>query len=198
MNAGIDRTRERVAKVACAALLGLPACVAPDTDPYLDESTRPVEGVAELGIDVGGQVQLAPGEGIAVAVQYAEGGGWLVTTACDTALSGQRCDFDVLVSTEEPASIAGFVGEGLEGTDELSAPDAFALAAVLDTGDDTDAFSFTTEPGATVRVSALLYDPGFDSWFEWSDDPRFISWVGHGAVHRGAPSNPVDLTPDRP
>ena len=72
------------------------------------------------------------------------------------------------------------------------------MAAILDTGDGTDGFGFTTSPGATVRVSALLYDPGYGSWFDWSDDPRFISWVGHGAVHRGAPTNPVDLAPDRP
>lgn len=178
--------------------LGLVACVEPDVEPYLDDSMRPIPGVAELGIDRGGQVQLEPGEGIAVAVQYGEGGAWQVTTACDTTLSGVRCDFDILVSTDETAMVSRFAGEGLEPNDDLQQPDEFALSALLDVGDDIDGFSFSATPGATVRVSALLYDPAFDSWFEWSDDPRFISWVGHGAVHRGAPTNPVDLTPDRP
>jgi hypothetical protein len=178
--------------------LGLAACVEPETEAYLDDSMRPITGVVELGIDRDGQVQLEPGQGVAVAVQYGEGGSWQVTTACDTALSGSRCDYDIVVSTDDDASIDSFMAQGLEEADELRAPDAFALAAVLDTGEDTDGFSFTTPPGATVRVSALLYDPGFDSWFEWNDDPRFISWVGGGAVHRGAPTNPVDLTPDRP
>ncbi|HTV24455.1 MAG TPA: hypothetical protein VMG12_37450 [Polyangiaceae bacterium] len=178
--------------------LGLTACVEPDMDPYLDDSARPIPGVVELGIDRGGAVQLEPGEGIAVAVQYGEGGAWEVATACDTARSGVRCDFDILVSTDESATIDFFDGQNLESTDVVDAPDAYAVSAVLDTGDDTDGFSFTTSPGATVRVSALLYDPSFDSWFEWSDDPRFINWVGDGAVHQGAPTNPVDLTPDRP
>jgi hypothetical protein len=189
---------ERAGVLAGLGALALAACVDPDVDPYLDDSTQPIPGVVELGIDRDGQVQLEPGQGIAVAVRYAEGGIWEVATACDTALSGARCDYDIVVSTDGDASIDSFERQGLESTDDLRAPDAFALAAVLDTGDDTDGFSFTTLPGATVRVSALLYDPGFDSWFEWSDDPRFISWVGDGAVHRGAPTNPVDLRPDRP
>jgi len=49
-----------------------------------------------------------------------------------------------------------------------------------------------------VRVSALLYDPGVDYSLDWSDDPRFITWFGHGALNLGAPTNPVDLRPDRP
>jgi hypothetical protein len=188
----------RATALAGFGALGLAACVDPETEAYLDDSMRPITGVVELGIDRDGQVQLEPGQGVAVAVQYGEGGSWQVTTACDTALSGTRCDYDIVVSTDDDASIDSFMAQGLEEADELRAPDAFALAAVLDTGEDTDGFSFTTPPGATVRVSALLYDPGFDSWFEWNDDPRFISWVGGGAVHRGAPTNPVDLTPDRP
>ena len=178
--------------------LGLVACVEPDVDRYPDDALAPIPGIVELVIDRGGAVQLDPGQGIAVAVQYREGGAWELTTACDTDVSGQRCDFDIVVSTDETSSIEAFDRQNLEDADELSAPDAYAVSAVFDTGADTDGFSFTTSPGATVRVSALLYDPSFDSWFEWSDDPRFISWVGHGALHRGAPTNPVDLTPDRP
>jgi hypothetical protein len=190
--------RERAAAPAGFVALGLAACVEPDTEPYLDDSTRPIPGVVELGIDRDGQVQLEPGQGIAVGVQYGEGGTWQVTTACDTTLSGLRCDYDIVVSTDGDATIDGLESQGLESADAVRAPDSFALAAALDTGDDIDGFSFTTLPGATVRVSALLYDPGFDSGFEWSDDPRFINWVGNGAVHRGAPTNPVDLRPDRP
>ena len=61
------------------------------------------------------------------------------------------------------------------------APGELAVVqADLETGEDTDGFGFTTSPGATVRVSALLYDPGFG----WSDDAELAArfetedWVG--------------------
>lgn len=195
---GASRSRlARVATLATLALTGaLAGCVEPDPDPYLDDTTRPIPGVENLAIDRGGRVLLDPGQGIAVAVEYAEGGVWEVSTACDTLASDFLCDFDIFVSTED-APIDAFEGVDLEADDELSAPDDFGVNALLGTAEDTDGFTFSTAPGATVRVSALLYDP-FDYWFDWSDDPRFISWVGHGAVHQGAPTNPVDLTPDRP
>ena len=197
MSGGVLRLAP-VGALAIFAASGLAGCVEPDPDPYVDDSIRPIPSVVELAIDRGGRVALEPGQGIAVAVEYSEGGAWRVTTACDTAESGYVCDFDILVSTDESATIESFEGEGLEGADELSASDDRAVTALFGTSEETDAFRFTTAPGATVRVSALLYDPTFDSWFEWSDDPRFISWVGDGAVHRGAPTNPVDLRPDRP
>jgi hypothetical protein len=177
----------------------LAACVEPEQQPYPGEGgPQPVPGVAELAIESGGQVQLEPGAGIGVSVEYSEGGRWSVTSSCDTGLSGLECRYDILVSTDEDAPITESSAVALEGVDELTVLDPFALSAELETGEDTDGFELTTTPGATVRVSALLYDPAGGNWLDWSDDPRFISWVGHGAVHRGAPTNPVDLTPDRP
>jgi hypothetical protein len=177
---------------------GLGACVEPDADRYVDDGLTRIPRVVDLAIDSGGQVQVEPGSGIAVMVAYAEGGRWSVTTACDTPVSDVDCEYDIIVSTDERTPISAFEPVDLEASDLLSAPDDFAVAAEFFTSGDTDGFGFTTSPGATVRVSALLYDPGFEAGVTWSDDPRFISWVGHGAVHRGAPTNPVDLTPDRP
>jgi hypothetical protein len=184
-------------KVAAGAALLLGACVEPDPPADLGDA-EPIPGVVELTIDSGGQVQLEPGAGIGVSVEYTAGGQWSVATTCDTALSGVSCNYDILVSTDESAEVTAVEAVGLEPSDELEALDTFALSAELDTDEDTDGFGFTTPPGATVRVSALLYDPAAGNWLSWSDDPRFISWVGHGGVHRGAPTNPVDLTPDRP
>jgi hypothetical protein len=181
-----------------AAALVLAGCVEPDPDHSREGGPNPLPRVADVFIDSGGQVQLEAGSGIGVGVAYSEGGQWSLTTACDTADTGERCNFDIIVSTDETAPITAFAGEALEDDDEVFAPDDFAVAADLLTAEDVDGFGFATSPGATVRVSALLYAPEFDSGFDWSDDPRFISWVGDGAVHRGAPTNPVDLTPDRP
>jgi hypothetical protein len=184
--------------VSGVGLAGLAACVEPDSERYVEDGLTPVPRVVDLAIDSGGQVQLDPGSGVAVTVAYVEGGHWSVTTACDTRLSDVDCRYDIIASTDESAPITTFEGVDLEGNDSVSAPDEFAVAAELSTAGDTDGFGFTTSPGATVRVSALLYDSGVNSRLGWSDDPRFISWVGDGAVHRGAPTNPVDLTPDRP
>jgi hypothetical protein len=186
------------ASVVGSALL-LAACVEPEQPQDFDAGdAEPNARVALLAIDSGGQVQLDAGSGIGVSVEYIEGGQWSVASSCDTTLSGLRCSYDILVSTDDAAGITAFEAVELEQSDTLQAPDPFALSAELDTGDDADGFGFTTAPGATVRVSALLYDPADGNWLSWSDDPRFISWVGHGAVHLGAPTNPVDLTPDRP
>jgi hypothetical protein len=180
------------------AALSLSACVEPDPPAHVADDPAPLPAVVDLAIDAGAEVALAPGEGIAVTVEYAGAGQWRVTTACDTTVTGYGCRYDVLVSTDEDSAITAFAGADLEPEDQLTAPDDFAVDASFETEEDTDAFGFTTSPGATVRVSARLYDPGFDSWFDWVEDPRFISWVGDGAVHQGAPTNPVDLTPDRP
>jgi hypothetical protein len=191
-------SRAWVAAVSAVGLAGLGACVEPNPERYVEDGLTPVPRVVDLTIDSGGQVQLDPGSGVAVTVAYVEGGRWSLTTACDTLLSDVDCRFDIIASTDESAPITVVDGVDLEDNDSVSAPDEFAVAAELFTTDETDGFGFTTSAGATVRVSALLYDSGFDSRLGWSDDPRIISWVGDGAVHRGAPTNPVDLTPDRP
>jgi hypothetical protein len=54
------------------------------------------------------------------------------------------------------------------------------------TGQDLDGFSFQTEPGAPIELDVLLDNgPG----------NRYLFWVGDGALHSGAPSNPIDLIP---
>lgn len=180
-------------------LLGLAlACVEPDP-PHADDGVAPGGRVERLTIDAGEQLALEAGAGVGVALEYAGDGQWRLATVCDTALSDESCVFDLLVSSDaSDAGITAFEGVDLEAGDVVRAPDRFAVQLEWITEADQDALDFRTEPGATVRLSALLYDPIADSAFDWSDDPRIISWVGGGAVHRGAPSNPVDLTPDRP
>ena len=184
-----------VAAGLALAVLGSWACVAPEASSSDVESLAQPD-IVELEIDSGGQLELSPGEGVGVAIEYAGEGRWSVATACDTRVSGVGCTYDVLVSTDELSPITAYEGSELEPDDRVVAPDDFAVAGEFLTDVDADGFGFTTSPGATVRVSALLYDP--QGGWAWSEDPRIISWVGHGGVHRGAPSNPVDLTPDRP
>jgi hypothetical protein len=146
-------------------------------------------------IDAGGAVELDPGAGVGVAIAYAGAGRWQVTTACDTTQTHEACQFDVLVSSDGSGEeLSDGAGVDLEGDDQLSVLDPFALELAVVTEEDLDGMTFSASPGTAVRVSALLYDPLSD----WADDPRMLSWVGHGAVNWGAPSNPIDLTPDQP
>jgi hypothetical protein len=195
------RTARRRAALA-GAVLGASAvglgCVEPHSGsgPVPDHVRPPV---ADVVIDAGGAVELDPGAGVGVAVAYVGAGRWQLTTACDTAQTNEVCEFDVLVSSDASGQeLSDPEGVELEAEDELFAPDPFALELLLVTEDDLDGMMFSASPGATVRVSVLLYAPLRDSPSDWTDDPRLLSWVGHGAVNWGAPSNPIDLTPDQP
>ena len=77
----------------------------------------------------------------------------------------------------------------LEGDDSLSFGSGDQLRLVAETGRDFDGFVVETEPGATLEIDALL-DGGCGN--------RYLFWVGDGALHSGAPSNPMRLTPSAP
>jgi hypothetical protein len=157
---------------------------------------EPEPEVAVLRIDAGRGVELEPGAGVGVAVEYQGGGRWQMSAACDTSVSGSVCRFALLASSEVGANEFGELERiGLEPEDELALLDPFAVEMTWITEDDLDAAAFTTSPGASVRVSVLLYDPVPDSDVDWTNDPRLVSWVGDGALHAGAPTNPVELTP---
>ena len=174
----------------------LSACVQPDNSGGYSE---PGLDVAELIIDAGESVALEPGSGVGLGVEYEGDGQWWLTLVCDVLSSGSPCLFDVLATSDgSAAGIRHLDRVELEADDLVLAPDPFAVQLDFLTDADADGVGFVTTPGATVRISAFLYDPIADSPYDWSDDPRIISWVGSGGVHWGAPTNPVDLTPDRP
>jgi hypothetical protein len=172
----------------------LAACAVSESKP--GSGFEPEPEVAELAIDAQRGVELDPGAGVGVAVEYQGDGRWQIAAACDTNLSGSACHFALLASSPESSSEFGELERiGLEEEDELSLLDPFAVEMDWITEGDLDAAVFTTSPGASVRVSVLLFDPVPDSDDDWTNDPRLLSWVGNGALHVGAPSNPVDLTP---
>jgi len=188
------------ALVACGALGVLAGCVEPDSGEYPRHGFGAPVDVAGVEIDRGGEIDLDPGQGVGVGIEYAGDGAWSITTACDTALSDAVCHFDVVVRELEsaPAGITEAVAVGLEMEDRLTQPDPFSLELDVVTGSDLVGATFSAVPGATVRVEALLYDPLYDSALDWVADPRSLYWVGASALQAGAPSDPVDLTPDQP
>lgn len=175
------------AVLSSAALSG---CVEPDPP------REPAPEVAELAIDADATLELAPGEGVLVGVEYTAGGTWRVSAVCDTAYSDRTCSFDIVVDSE--SGILDVDRLELEDADRVIRLDSQALELDWVTGRDTDSLSFTAPPGASVRVSVALFDPLATWWGAWNVDPRLLSWVGDGAAHWGAPTDPVDLTPATP
>jgi hypothetical protein len=175
--------------LTCAA-----ACVDPKPGSLAAEAPPELE-IARLAIDTGEVLELEPGAGVGVAVEYEGNGFWRVSTSCDTLATGALCEFDVIVHSAGAAQMVVVDDAELEARDESFFLDPFALEMLLETGDDLDAVRVSTTPGAFLRLTVWLYDPLIDSRFDWTRDPRLISWVGHGAVNWGAPTSPVDLEP---
>jgi hypothetical protein len=141
--------------------------------------------VEQSTIDTGQQIDAKPGAGAGAYIEYATGGTYQITTSCDTAGS-QACLWDILVTPLDGASIASVAPNALESDDSLTFGQGNSVNLVAHTGEDFDGFSFVTDPGAAIEVDALLDEAPAN---------RYLFWVGDGALHEGAPSNPIDLVP---
>ena len=178
-------------------IAGAAACVEPEPGTHAAEPP-PEQQIARLVIDGGEALELEPGAGVGLAVAYEGEGTWRLSTACDTSVSGAPCEFDVVVRSEGEEELLVLEDAELEASDEAFFLDPFALELLLETAADLDAVTFSASPGAVLRLTVWLYDPVADSRFDWTRDPRLISWVGHGAVNWGAPTNPLELEPTAP
>lgn len=141
--------------------------------------------IEQATIDTDQLLDVEPAVGAGVFIEYESGGTYHVTTSCDVR-SGVDCFWDIVVTTLNGASVKGLAPLDLEPNDSVSLGATDQLRLVAYTGDDFDGFSFETEPGAAIEVDALLDDGAAN---------KFMFWVGDGAVHNGAPSNPLDLVP---
>ncbi len=184
--------RLRVALSSALSGCALLGCVAPDPPREAEPEA------AELAIDADAQLELAPGDGVLVGVEYTTGGTWRVSAVCDTAYSDRACSFDIIVDSQSEDGIVDVDRLDLEDGDRIIQLDLHALELDWVTGSDTDSVSFSSTPGASLRVSVALFDPLASWWGSWDVDPRLLSWVGDGAAHWGAPTDPVDLTPATP
>ena len=156
-----------------------------DQTPTCGGATTPVQA----SIDVGAEVEVDPGQGAGVFVEYAAGGHWRLRTSCDTSKNSVPCSWDIIVTPEDGRSISNVVAEDLEsGSDAVRAypPDPRSYQLVAETSGDIDGFSFDTEVGTAVSV---------DSYLDGSCALPYFFWVGDGALHTGSPSNPLVLIP---
>jgi hypothetical protein len=154
-------------------------------DGYYDDPPPPSGPIEQATIDVDQLLDIEPGDGAGAFIEYEAGGFYHVTTTCDVT-SGVDCLWDIVLTPLNGAPVIGAFPFDLEQDDTLTFGEVNRVRLLAYTGDDFDGFSFQTEPGAAVEVDALLDDGAAN---------KFLFWVGDGAVHNGAPSNPVDLIP---
>lgn len=152
-----------------------------------DAGATPVTGASSL-IDTGAAIDVTPGEGVGLFVEYESGGVWHLFMTCDTDVSGFDCAWDVVVTPSEGV-IDAITAERLESEDflEFWGRDSARIATL--TAFDVDGALFEAPQGASLSVDALL---------DGSSARRYIYWVGDGALHSGAPGNPLELEPSEP
>jgi hypothetical protein len=139
-------------------------------------------------IDTDAQLTTEAGKGAGVLLEYMNGGHWHISTVCDTAISGYRCDFDVTAQAIG-SKVTNLLAEELESSDVATSYCSDTALIGVTTGSDLDGLWFDTTPGATVRVTAALGQTIYDNIFYW---------VSGGVVHDDANANPFELTPTAP
>lgn len=166
----------------------LPACTYGDdrgSGYYPDPGSGGSGTIEQATIDTDQLLDVEPGAGAGVFVEYESGGTYHVTTSCDYA-SGVACVWDVVVTPLDDEPVSNLSPFDLEKGDTLTLGERNSLRLITSTTDDFDGFSFQTKPGAAIELDAFLDDGPAN---------KYMFWVGDGAVHNGAPSNPVDLVP---
>lgn len=140
-------------------------------------------------IDTGAALSTEPGRGIGVLLDYEAGGKWHVHVACDTALSGEECFWDILVQTPGGTRVRNVTSEGFEPGDDQADWDSGGARLLMITGNDNDGVFLDTDPAAPLSIDVLL---------DGAPANAYVYWISDGAMNRGAPTNPIILTPSEP
>jgi hypothetical protein len=143
--------------------------------------------VEHASIDTGALLDVSPGLGAGVFIEYEAGGSYRISTSCRVDELGP-CSWDIVVTPLDDAGVESVAPLDLEPEYDAVTTDGVSVQLIASTEDDLDGFTLGTAPGATLRVDALI---------DGSCGNRYFFWMGDGALHSGAPSNPIDLTPSR-
>lgn len=154
-------------------------------DNYTSQPQQPgnAADVEEAIIDANETLDVDPGKGAGLFVEYEAGGTYHLTTSCD--VDQGDCFWDIFATPLDRAAIKNVAPTDLESDDSVTFT-GNQVHLVTYTLSDFDGVTLQTEPGAALEIDAFLDNvPG----------NRYVFWVGDGALHSGAPSNPVDLVP---
>lgn len=171
-----------------SSVLWLSACGSTPTG-YSQPQGDPVH-VYSVNIDTGETLVPQPGQGYGVFVEYATGGDWHVFTTCDADVTGYSCAWDLIASVDATETLKVTDQTELEAPDKVLPINGSAVRLVFQTDSDTDGVHLSGTAGEPLSL-----DIEWDGPFAASST---VSWFGEGAVHTGAPSDPVDLMPTAP
>jgi hypothetical protein len=154
--------------------------------PYDYTPTDPESSSIDTGAEL---AEIEAGEGAGAFIEYQADGAWHVFTACDTNVSTYACSWDVIVSAIDGNQLVDYGSDRLETEDYVGQFDSNSIQFIGITDYDFDGFFVQTDPGGHLRV---------DVYLDGAPAPRFIYWVGNGGLHKGSPTNPIDLLPTDP
>jgi hypothetical protein len=141
-------------------------------------------------IDTGATLSSPGGTGVGVFVQYAAGGHWSITTACDTNTSGEPCGFDIFVAgADDSTTLSNPAGASLAAGDnvDVQSDGSYHLSTFTTTA--IEGMTFDATAGGTIVVETFL---------DGVPQPRFVYWIGGKVLHTGAPTDPINLQPSAP
>jgi hypothetical protein len=176
----------RIAVLASALLF---VGCGPTPTGYVQPQADPVQ-VFAVDVDTGETLEGHPGQGYGVFVEYAAGGDWHLWTTCDSDVTGYACRWDLIASVDATSTLEVTDKTELEAPDQVLRIHQGAVRLVFQTDSDTDGVRLAATPGEPLSLDLEWDGPFIPS--------STLSWFGGGAVHSGAPSNPVDLMPTTP
>jgi len=134
-------------------------------------------------------MDINPGNGVGMFVEYATGGLWTVKFTCDTTLTGITCPWSINAQTLDGSAISAVDQQNLDSEDFIdhSTPSVLAYDGVTTT--ELDQFTFQTAPGLHVGfdIIGLQYEP---------NPNRYVFWIGDGGLNRGVSTLSFDLYPN--
>ncbi len=139
-------------------------------------------------VDTNRSLSATAGQGVGVFVEYDSGGHWDITWTCDTALSGETCDFSLAFTV---------VGGGVPtNVQPYGNPKVVTLenGLVVDStiGDSLDELTFDTPAGATMEMTTKL---------SGENNGAIVFFVQDGKVnggYSGTLSDPLDFVGSAP
>lgn len=174
---------------ACAAFaLAISGCYVIDDNG--GEPPFPADEPAQESLDTGATMEITPGRGAGLFVEYLGAGAWNVYTSCDTLVTERPCVFDVIFAVApEVTIVAPTLSRDAEPVDRLSLQKDGSFRLLTGTASKLDGVTFSTDAGAALRIDMLL---------DGQARPDLIHWISGAAHVVGTTTNPVDFIPTAP